>query len=114
MADHEEHHYGNLNNLASRIHDNAIAHGFWEQRRNFGEMMALIHSEVSEALECHRNNEAPIHYEAGKPEGSAAELIDVMIRALDVLHSQGVDIDAIMHDKVVYNETRPYKHNKAY
>ena len=44
-----------LNDLARKINDNARTHGFWEGERNFGEMIALMHSELSEALEEHRN-----------------------------------------------------------
>ena len=44
-----------LNTLAKEINDCAVAHGFWEGDRNFGEMIALMHSELSEALEDHRN-----------------------------------------------------------
>lgn len=44
-----------LNDLAQQINDNARAHGFWEADRNFGEMIALAHSELSEALEEHRS-----------------------------------------------------------
>lgn len=43
-----------LNDLAKEIHNVARDHGFWTEDRNFGEMIALIHSELSEALEEHR------------------------------------------------------------
>jgi hypothetical protein len=43
-----------LNSLAQQIHQTAVDHGFWEGPRNFGEMVALMHSELSEALEEHR------------------------------------------------------------
>ena len=33
------------------IHENAVAHGWWIEDRDFGEICALIHSELSEALE---------------------------------------------------------------
>ena len=44
-----------LNDLARQINDNARTHGFWDGARNFGEMIALAHSELSEALEEHRS-----------------------------------------------------------
>ena len=49
-----------------------------------------------------------------KPEGVAVELADALIRILDTMHSLGVDIDAVVADKMAYNASRPFKHNKAY
>ena len=36
---------------AKEIHENAVAHGWWEEDRTISEICALIHSELSEALE---------------------------------------------------------------
>ena len=40
-----------INEVAKEIHENAVAHGWWDEERGFPEVLALIHSEVSEALE---------------------------------------------------------------
>ena len=40
-----------LNTFAREVHENAVAHGWWEKRRGAPEIRALIHSEWSEALE---------------------------------------------------------------
>ena len=40
-----------INEVAKEIHENAVAHGWWDEERGFPEVLALIHSEVSEAPE---------------------------------------------------------------
>ena len=45
--------YG-LRHLQKRAHDIAAEHGWWEEPREFGTMIALVHSEASEALEAMR------------------------------------------------------------
>ena len=104
----------NLNRLAAEIHANARAHGFWDGARNFGETVALAHAELSEALEGDRAGNPLVYEVDGKPEGVAVELVDCMIRCLDWLGSQGVDVDAVMAQKMAYNASRPHKHGKAY
>lgn len=115
-----------LNELANDIHDNAKRHGWWDQPREFGTVVALCHSELSEALEEHRNGRPMVyadnyHTEArnldprlfsplDKPEGIAVEMIDCVIRILDYLAHEGVDIDLILRLKHNYNRNRPYRH----
>lgn len=106
---------GRMNTLGFRIYLNACAHGFHEEDRNFGEQCALIHSEVSEALECHRKGEEIIHYGPdGKPLGLGAEFVQVIVRTLETLHTHGVDIDKVMSEVMKYDEGRPYRHGKRY
>ncbi len=75
----------NLSELAKEIHANAVEHGWWESERSFGEVIALCHSELSEALEEYRNGHglAEVYYNGDKPEGVPVELADCIIRILD-------------------------------
>ena len=132
----------NLNEWAKVIHDNAVAHGFWDEPYNFGMIVALCHSELSEALEADRAGEPIVwlrrkcgvndteciylkdgecdlqqyceYQEKDKPEGAAVELIDCLIRILDWCARMGVDVEEVMQLKHEYNKTRPHKHGKKY
>lgn len=45
-----------INELSKQIHENAKSKGFWDKERNIGEMLMLVVSEVSEAMEADREN----------------------------------------------------------
>ncbi len=104
-----------IRELVSRAHENAARHGFWDGPLEFGTAIALIHSELSEALEEHRKGDGFLSYvKDGKPEGIAAELADAVIRIADLCGALGIDLEEVIAEKMKYNEGRPYRHGKKY
>lgn len=49
-----------------------------------------------------------------KPEGVDVELIDALIRLLDLLGSREVDVEELLRQKLAFNATRAPRHGKAY
>lgn len=104
-----------FNALASAIHDWAVRKGFWEvgRDRNDGEMIALMHSELSEALEALRHGNPP---DDKVPEfsGAEAEMADTIIRIMDTANARGWRVAEAIIAKMSFNEGRPYKHGKNF
>ena len=97
-----------LNDYASEVH--IANHKWWHDEngqrldRNKGEMLMLIVSEVSEAMEGERKS----LMDDKLPHRSMAEveLADAMIRIFDYAHAHGYDLEGAYREKMSYNATR--------
>lgn len=87
--------------LAEEIHQNAKDHGWWDKERPVPELLCLIHSEVSEALEAYRN---------GDDDNLEEELADIVIRVCDMAEGLDIDIEDAVAIKHAINKKRPYRH----
>jgi hypothetical protein len=72
--------------------------------RNVGEMLCLVHSEISEAMEGHRKG----LQDDKLPHRSMieVELADAVIRILDIAAGLKLDIGGAYVEKMAYNQTR--------
>lgn len=114
-----------ITELVGQAHGHARKSGFHDDaplfvntargREWLSSKLALIHSEVSEALEEVRENDHPLsayHREDGKPEGFASELADIMVRVADLAGATGIPLEDAITEKLSYNKSRPPKHGK--
>ena len=130
-----------INELAKKIHENAIAKGLYENEINIGEKLCLVHSEVSEALEAVRKDHYTklekdwhidgmadhnygitfyddetfkTHFEHSVKNTFEDELADTIIRVLDLCAYMNINIESHIKAKMRYNSTRPHKHGKNF
>lgn len=103
---------GNL--LQSVCHTAARAAGWWHDLRTgdpiigrphcVGEKLALVHSEVSEALEGHRKG--LMDDKLPHRQMIEVELADAVIRIMDLAGAMDLDIGGAIAEKLAYNAQR--------
>jgi NTP pyrophosphatase (non-canonical NTP hydrolase) len=124
--------------LSKEIHENAKNKGFWDKERNMGEILMLIVSEVSEAMEADRedrqanvngfnkmlegwddehyayDNAFKMVFEKTIKNTIEDELSDAAIRIMDLAYSRGIDLEWHIKQKMKYNSMREHMHGKKY
>ena len=103
--------------LTDALHIDAAKKGFWDDDQHRYEdtatRLALIHSEISEALEGLRLGNPP---DDKIPEFSAmeAELADAVIRIFDLCGGREYRLAEAIWAKMEFNRLREYKHGKEF
>jgi NTP pyrophosphatase (non-canonical NTP hydrolase) len=102
--------YKALDDMCVAIHD--LNKTWWHDpatgepllNRNVPEMLCLIHSEISEAMEAHRKD--LMDDKLPKRKGIEVELADALIRICDTAEGLDLDLAGAVRDKLVFNASR--------
>lgn len=113
-----------LNDYRDEIFNNAEKHGFHE-RTNFAEKLMLVVSELGEALEADRDDRyvkpeiygyqlTDMQFRERVRGSVEEEIIDAIIRLLDICGILKIDVDWLIEAKMKYNSSRPPLHGRKY
>lgn len=94
----------NLRMIQKKLHSQAKDMGWHNKPREIGTMIALCHSELSEALEGARKDLQDDHLPHRKM--VEVELADCIIRILDLAEREGYDVAGAIVEKHEYNRKR--------
>lgn len=103
-----DHNLRTLNDFAAECH--AANQKWWQDaagnkiERNKGELLCLVHSEISEAMEGERKNLNDTKLPHRRM--AEVELVDALIRIFDYAAAYGYDLDGAYREKMAYNATR--------
>jgi hypothetical protein len=99
--------------VATIVNRNARDKGFWDDNRPDGVGIALIHAEISEALESIRGGHPPDHH---CPEftNTEIELADAVIRIMDLAAQRRWRVAEAIVAKANFNANRPRMHGKKF
>jgi NTP pyrophosphatase (non-canonical NTP hydrolase) len=95
--------------IAAAVQEIAVSKGWWKGDRNNGELLMLMVSELSEALEGLRHGNPPSEH-IGEFSAVEEELADVVIRIMDVAVARGWKVAEAIVAKIEFNRNREYMH----
>ena len=93
-----------INNLVDLCYNDAKTAGWHDNPREDGTMIALIHSEISEALEGERKSLMDDHLTHRRM--AEVEMADALIRICDYCGMKNYDLGGAVMEKLAYNRTR--------
>lgn len=107
----EEDFIASLAMLQAEVHQCNIDHGFWTPPASTedGTKIALIHAELSEAIEAIRDGDLPDKH-LPHLNSVVVEMADAVIRCMDFCERHGYPLGQAIVEKAKYNITRPHKH----
>lgn len=122
-----------LNEWSKKIFEANREKGFWDKKRNVGELLMLVTSELGEAMEAHRKDRFTTmldkawfdttwddphkydeHFHENIKDTFEDEIADALIRILDMCGGLDIDISFHVKAKLEYNQRRERLHGKKY
>ena len=93
-----------IKKLVNLCHGAAKAAHWWDTDRNVGEMLCLIHSEISEAMEGYRKSARDEHLH--QRYSIEVELADALVRIFDLAGGLNLSLGEAFAEKLCYNQSR--------